>query len=90
MLSPLLRDVDRPEDAESVAMHIPGLDFLRRHAELTRGRRCQPSERIFDAAHSGVTTVRDLTRTGIDCENPLPLEISCWSGAADLVDTLVA
>jgi hypothetical protein len=37
-----------------------------------------------------MTTVRDLTRTGIDCENPLPLEISRWSGAADLVDTLVA
>jgi hypothetical protein len=37
-----------------------------------------------------MTTVSDLTRTGIDCENPLPLEISRWSGAADLVDTLVA
>jgi hypothetical protein len=41
-------------------------------------------------AHTGMTTVSDLTRTGIDCENPLPLEISRWSGAADLVDTLVA
>ena len=67
-LSPLLRDVDRPEDAESVATHFPGLDFSRRHAELTRGRRCQPSEGIFDAAHTGMTTVSDLTRTGIDCE----------------------
>jgi glycosyltransferase A (GT-A) superfamily protein (DUF2064 family) len=88
-LLPPLRDVDRPDDAESVATHFPWLLFSRKYAELMSGRRRQPSDRLFDAAYAGMKTVSDLTRAGIDGENPLPMDISRWSGAADPVDMLV-
>jgi rSAM/selenodomain-associated transferase 1 len=88
-LLPPLRDVDRPEDAESVAAQFPGLDFSRKYAELMSGRRRQSSDRLFDAAYTGITTVSNLGRAGIKDENPLPLDISRWSGPADAVDMLV-
>jgi SAM-dependent methyltransferase len=72
-----------------VAAQFPGLDFSRKYAELMSGRRRQSSDRLFDAAYTGITTVSNLSRGGIEDENPLPLDISRWSGAADAVDMLV-
>jgi glycosyltransferase A (GT-A) superfamily protein (DUF2064 family)/SAM-dependent methyltransferase len=88
-LLPPLRDVDRPEDAESVATQFPGLVFSRTYAALMSGRRRQPSHRLFDAAYTGMTTVSNLRRARVDGESPLPLDIARWSGAADAVDMLV-
>ena len=88
-LLPPLRDVDRPDDAESVATQFPGLVFSRQYAGLMSRRRRQPSDRLFDAVYAGMTTVSNLSRAVIDGENPLPLDIARWSGAADAVDMLV-
>ena len=88
LLAPL-RDVDRPEDAELVARQFPGLVFSRTYLAITRRRPCQPSDRLFDAAYAGTLTASSITPRGIDGENPLPLEVSRWSGPADAVDMLV-
>jgi glycosyltransferase A (GT-A) superfamily protein (DUF2064 family)/SAM-dependent methyltransferase len=87
-LLPPLRDVDRPADAELVATEFPGLIFSRRHAELTSAWPCQPGDRLFDAAYAGMMAVSKATQAGDDQE-PLPLDISRWSGDADAVDMLV-
>ena len=88
-LLPPLRDVDRPEDAEQVARQFPGLVFSRTYVAITSRRPCQPSDRLFDAAYAGTTTASSTTPRGIDGENPLPLDVSRWSGPADAVDMLV-
>jgi glycosyltransferase A (GT-A) superfamily protein (DUF2064 family) len=88
-LLPPLRDVDRPEDAELVAMRFPGLVFSRRYTELLSRRPCQPSDRLFDAAYAGAATASHSTQTVIGVESPLSLDISRWSGPADLIDMLV-
>jgi len=88
-LLPPLRDVDRPADAEEVARQFPGLAFSRRYAELMRCRPCQPSDRLFDAAYTGMSTASNSTKAVSRDESPLPLDISRWSGRADAIDLLV-
>ena len=88
-LLPPLRDVDRPEDADLVATQFPGLRFSRRYGEITSRRPLQTSDRFFDAAYAGTLIASNITPAGIDSESPLPLDVSRWSGAADVVDMLV-
>ena len=88
-LLPPLRDVDRPADADLVAAQFPGLLFSRRYGEITSRRPLQTSDRIFDAAYAGTLIASSITPAGIDSENPLTLDVSRWSGAADVVDMLV-
>jgi glycosyltransferase A (GT-A) superfamily protein (DUF2064 family)/SAM-dependent methyltransferase len=84
-----LRDVDRPADADLVATQFPGLLFSRKYAEITSRRPLQTSDRFFDAAYAGTLIASNITPAGIDSDSPLPLEVSRWSGAADVVDMLV-
>jgi SAM-dependent methyltransferase len=88
-LLPPLRDVDRPADADLVATQFPGLLFSRRYAEITSRRPLQTSDRFFDAAYAGTLIASNITPAGIDSESPLPLDVSRWSGAADVVDMFV-
>jgi rSAM/selenodomain-associated transferase 1 len=88
-LLPPLRDVDRPADADLVATQFPGLLFSRRYAEITSRRPLQTSDRFFDAAYAGTLIASNITPVGIDSESPLPLDVSRWSGAADVVDMFV-
>lgn len=88
-LLPPLRDVDRPSDAELVATQFPGLRFSRGYAEITSRRPLQTSDRFFDAAYAGTLIASNFTPAGLDSESPLPLDVSRWSGAADVVDMLV-
>jgi rSAM/selenodomain-associated transferase 1 len=88
-LLPPLRDVDRPEDADLVATQFPGLLFSRRYSEITSRRPPQTSERFFDAAYGGTLVASNIAPFEIDSECPLPLDVSRWSGAADVVDMLV-
>jgi glycosyltransferase A (GT-A) superfamily protein (DUF2064 family) len=88
-LLPPLRDVDRPEDADLVATQFPGLLFSRRYSEITSRRPPQTSERFFDAAYGGTLVASNIAPVEIDSECPLPLDVSRWSGAADVVDMLV-
>jgi glycosyltransferase A (GT-A) superfamily protein (DUF2064 family)/SAM-dependent methyltransferase len=88
-LLPPLRDVDRPGDADLVATQFPGLLFSRRYAEITSRRPLQTSDRFFDAAYAGTLIASNITPAGVDSEAPLPLDVSRWSGAADVVDMLV-
>jgi rSAM/selenodomain-associated transferase 1 len=88
-LLPPLRDVDRPADADLVATQFPGLHFSRKYAEITSRRPLQTSDRFFDAAYAGTLITSNITPAGIDSEGPLPLDVSRWSGAPDVVDMLV-
>jgi glycosyltransferase A (GT-A) superfamily protein (DUF2064 family) len=88
-LLPPLCDVDRPADADLVAAQFPGLLFSRRYAEITSRRPLQTSDRFFDAAYAGTLIASNITPAGIDSESPLSLDVSRWSGAADVVDMLV-
>ena len=88
-LLPPLRDVDRPEDADLVAMQFPGLRFSRRYEEITSRHPLQTSDRFFDAAYAGTLIASNITAAGIDSESPLPLDVLRWSGVADVVDLLV-
>ena len=88
-LLPPLRDVDRPEDADLVATQFPGLLFSRKYGEITSRRPLQTSDRLFDAAYAGTLIASNITPAGIDSESPLSLDVSRWSGAADVVDMLV-
>jgi glycosyltransferase A (GT-A) superfamily protein (DUF2064 family)/SAM-dependent methyltransferase len=87
-LLPPLRDVDLAEDAEVVSMQFPWLVFSRRYVELMSQWPRQPADRLFDAAYAGRATV-STSATGIETSDPLPLDISRWSGGADAVDMLV-
>jgi rSAM/selenodomain-associated transferase 1 len=88
-LLPPLRDVDRPEDADLVAIEFPGLFFSRRYTEITSRHPVQTSERFFDAAYAGTLVASNIAPAGVDSESPLPLDVSRWSGVADVVDMLV-
>jgi glycosyltransferase A (GT-A) superfamily protein (DUF2064 family)/SAM-dependent methyltransferase len=87
-LLPPLRDVDLPADAELVATQFPGLIFSHRYLELTSACPDQSCDRLFDAAYAGMITVSSAAQLGID-DQPLPLEVSRWAGAADEIDMLV-
>ena len=63
--------------------------FRARTGRSPAGVPCQTSDRIFDAAYAGTLIASNITPAGIDSENPLTLDVSRWSGAADVVDMLV-
>ena len=88
-LLPPLCDVDRPEDADLVATQFPGLLFSRKYREITSRRPLQTSDRFFDAAYAGTLIASNIAPAGFDSESPLQLDLSRWSGTADVVDMLV-
>jgi glycosyltransferase A (GT-A) superfamily protein (DUF2064 family)/SAM-dependent methyltransferase len=88
-LLPPLRDVDRPMDAELVARQFPDLVFSRRYADLISRRSRQSSDRLFDAAYAGISTVSNSTPAVSGGKTPLPLDLLRWFGPADAVDQLV-
>jgi glycosyltransferase A (GT-A) superfamily protein (DUF2064 family) len=88
-LLPPLRDVDQPTDAKEVARQFPWLVFSRRLQELTSQRPWQHSDRLFDAAYAGISTISNVTETLMGQQSALPLDWSRWSGPADAVDLLV-
>ena len=71
-----------------MATQFPGLIFSRRYAELTSRRSYQPSDRLFDAAYEGMITM-SLPMPAVIDDDPVALDVSRWTRAADAVDMLV-